>query len=273
MAFLLGRSLLATILQTRALKTNPFAAHVIPGRVTAQLPVPRGQDDDSTPQPRSIAGNFGHVAAATPLVTFHLGIRFHHPLGLLAPGAREMGTYFEAMREALASRRDEFGVVSTSLWRGTEASSQSAIMLVAYFTSAAALNRFAHDPVHRDGWDWYHRLVREQGCRHFGLFHETFVSRPGEWETIYMDCEPTLLGAGNVRVRDGAAAAGQEVGEREKGEGVVDMGVRREEEEEEEEQEWWIRPIVSADHPALKSQAKRMGMTLGIHEDLERNEV
>lgn len=240
--------------------------------MTAQLPVPlqEEKEEDSvfdgdkthTRGPRSLAANFGDVPAAAPLVTFHLGIRFHHPLGLLAPGAREMGAHFQAMSDALAARRDEFGVVSTSLWRGTEDRARSAVLLVAYFESAAALSRFAHDPVHRDGWDWYHRFVRERGYRHFGLFHETFVSRPGAWETIYMDCEPTLLGAGNVRVTAGAHEMDAVRGEEEKGAGEGDG-----------EQEMWIRPIVSADHPALKSQARRMGMAAGMHEDLERNEI
>lgn len=262
-AFILCRSFITTVLQIRSLSSDPFKDGVIPGRVTAQLPLPI---EESQRIPRTLAANFSNVPATRPLLTFHLGIRFHHPLGLLSPGAREIGAYFQSMIEALQARRDEFGAISLSLWRGTESRAHNAIMLIAYFRSAADLNRFAHDPVHRDGWDWYHQFVRESGHRHFGLFHETFVSRPGEWETIYMDCEPTLLGAGNVRV---AVIDGEETDRQERG---VSKGKGCKERASEEE--LWVRPIVSADHPALKSQAKRMpGITLNIYEDLKRNEV
>lgn len=74
-----------------------------------------------------------------------------------------------------------------------------------------------------------------------------------------MDCPPTLLGAGSVRI---AASGDEKIVQGEESGGVEEAG----------ERDLWIRPVVSADHPALKSQAKRMGMTLGIHEDVKRNE-
>lgn len=147
-----------------------------------------------------------------------------------------------------AANRSEFGLLSTSTWRGTDRASTNSILMVAYFKNVEGLNRFAHSKVHRDGWDWYHRFVRETGYRHFGIFHETFLSRRGEWETIYADCAPTLLGAGNVGVDSGVGG-----------------------EKAEEEKVAWIRPLVSADHPALKTQSKRMGLTLGLKEAAEQN--
>lgn len=265
-ALLIGRAAISTILEVRDLKSNPLIEGAIPGRVTAQLPLPlrskqgasasasAGFSSGIPPQP-----SFGNVPASSPLVVFHLGIHFNHPLGLLSPGAREIGASFEAMTASLAARRDDYGMISSSVWRGTERASHNAILFIAYFRSAADLNRFAHDKVHRDGWDWYHKFVRETGHRHFGLFHETFVTRRGEWETIYMDSPPTLLGNGNVKVGAGPGGEEEVVGEEK---GLLQGG-----------EEAWIRPVVSADHPALRSQAKRMGMTLGMEEDLERNEI
>lgn len=139
------------------------------------------------------------------------------------------------------SNRAEFGLLSTSTWRGTERASTNSILMVAYFKNVEGLHRFAHSKVHRDGWDWYHRFVRETGYRHLGIFHETFLSRRGDWEAVYCDCAPTLLGAGSMRVGGGAQDGKAE--------------------------ESWIRPLVSADHPALKTQSKRMpGLTLGLKE-------
>lgn len=145
-------------------------------------------------------------------------------------------------------QREAFGLVSTSTWRGTDRASGNSILMIAYFRDLAGLHRFAHGEVHRAGWDWYSRFVRETGYRHFGIFHETFAAGRGDWETVYVDCAPSLLGAGSVW----AAGGGKD--------GKV------EEEEGEEEEKNWLRTLVSADHPALKTQAKRMGLRTSFDE-------
>lgn len=257
LAFIIGRSIISTILAVRAQNISTFTSGIIPGRVTAQLPLPLPSRSRSPPlngNPGDPIVYFGHEPAATSLVAFHLGVNFYHPLGLLAPGAREIGAHFQSMTAELTARRDEFGMVNMSTWRGTERSSNNTIMLIAYFRSVADLNRFAHDKVHRDGWDWYHNFVKETGYRHLGIFHETFLSRPSEWETIYVDCQPTLLGGGSVTIS-----------------GCAKDGMAEKEASVEGRKDMWIRPLVSANHPALKSQSKRMGTTLGMEEDLERN--
>lgn len=147
------------------------------------------------------------------------------------------------MAASLQARRDEYGLLSITPWRGQARAANNVTMIIAYFRSVADLNRFAHDEVHRRGWDWYHAFARDTGYRHLGLFHETFVSRAGDYETIYVDTAPTLLGEANVK-----------------------LGVDKSQEEEQGREAQWVRPLVSADHPALRSQAKRMGLTLGLKE-------
>ncbi|CAN8104292.1 unnamed protein product [Discula destructiva] len=233
LAFVLGRAIVKSVL-SRTSTSNPLLADIIPGRATAQLPVPGA----------SGAPSFGQAPAASSVVAFHLGVHINHPLGLLAPGASAIGAHFQAMTDALIADRANaasVGLISTSTWQGTERASGNAILMVAYFRDVQGLSRFAHGEVHRAGWDWYNRFVRETGLRHFGIFHETFMARPGEWETIYADCAPTLLGAGSVKIGGGE---GEE--QRDKGE------------------ESWISPLVSSDHPALKTQAKRMGLMPGL---------
>lgn len=224
LALLLGISIINTIIQTRSPKDNVFTLDVVPGRVTAQLP-------------SRTTGTFGSRPAAQPLVVFHLGVRFNHPLGLLSPGAKEIGDYFTAMIKALEDRRDEFGMLHISNWRAAERQSNNSLMIVAYFRDVDSLNKFAHDPIHREGWDWYLRFAKKEGNSHIGIFHETFVTRPGDYETIYVDCPPTLLGAANIKVDDAG------------GEKVSQGG------------ETWARPLVSANHSALRSQSQRMGGT------------
>lgn len=230
---LLGQAIINTILQTRSPKDNAFTLDVVPGRVTAQLP-------------SRTSGAFGSKPAAQSLVVFHLGVRFNHPLGLLSPGAKEMGDYFTAMIKALEKRRDEFGMLHITNWRAAERQSNNTLMIIAYFRDVAGLNEFAHDKVHRDGWDWYLRFAKKEGNSHIGIFHETFVTRPGDYETIYVDCPPTLLGASNVKIN------GEDNEKATKVEG-----------------ETWARPLVSANHSALRSQSGRMGTALPFEGDAE----
>lgn len=232
LALALGRSFVLTVIQARSPKDNVFTLDIVPGRVTAQLP-------------SRTSGAFGSKPAAQSLVVFHLGVRFNHPLGLLSPGAKEMGDFFKAMTDSLAAKRDEYGMLHFDMWRAGDRATNNSLMMIAYFRDVDALNKFAHDKVHRDGWDWYHRFAKKEGNSHIGIFHETFVTRPGDYETIYVDCPPTLLGAANVKVEsdnEKKAPNGEET---------------------------WTRPLVSADHPALRSQSKRMGMTLSLEGDVD----
>ncbi|KAK2606728.1 hypothetical protein N8I77_005459 [Diaporthe amygdali] len=231
LALLLGRSIISTIVQARSLKDNAFTLDVVPGRVTAQLPSRN-------------SGAFGSKPAAQSLVVFHLGVRFNHPLGLLSPGAKEIGDYFTAMTKALSKKREEFGMLHLTNWRATDRETNNTLMIIAYFRDIDALNKFAHDKVHRDGWDWYHQFAKKEGNSHIGIFHETFVTRPGDYETIYVDCPPTLLGASNIKINPGN-------------------------EKESKGEETWSRALVSADHSALRSQSKRMGMTLALEGDVD----
>lgn len=195
----------------------------MPGRVTAQFP--------------ETAHHFGTTAAAHPVLAFHLGMHINHPLGLLAPGGKEIGMHFQSMLTELQARREEYDALTFTQWRGGSHSGRISILLIGYFRSAEGLNKFAHGEVHRAGWDWYNRFVRETGYRHLGIYHESFLARKGDWETIYADCEPTLLGEAVVNVKE----------EEEKGEGKCK----------------WVRTLVSADHPNLRTQVKRLPVALG----------
>lgn len=235
-ALLAARAVLTTILEARAPTTNPWIHDIVPGRVTAHLPPEDSNEEDNK-----------------TIVVFHLGVRVNHPLGLLAPGARELGARFVAMAASLRARRDEYGLLGeVTPWRGQARAANNALLLIAYFSTAEGLNRFAHDEVHRAGWDWYRRFVRETGYQHLGIFHETFVcSRAGGYETIYVDTAPTLLGETSVKVGRAAGGAASSGGGAKDGEG---------------EEAQWLSALVSADHAAFKTQAKRMGLTTGLKE-------
>lgn len=189
-------------------------AKTLPGRATAQLP------DAGT-------GKHGAQAAAKPLVVLHLGIRYNHPLGLLAPGAMKAADYFQKLNAELSANPDEHGLLGMNMWQAADRGSNNTMMGIFYFKDVESLNKFAHGPLHRRAWQW----VEKAGHKHLGIFHETFSVPAGGYEGIYVDMHPTLMGAARVK----ADAQDSEGGEK------------------------WLSPMVSANHPTLRSQYGRMG--------------
>ncbi|EWG48368.1 hypothetical protein FVEG_16265 [Fusarium verticillioides 7600] len=180
-------------------------------RATAQLPF-------ST-------GFFGSPPGASPMVVFHLGIQTNHPLGLAAPGMEQISKYFMAMHKDLNSKRDEYGMLSSSTWRGDERSSNNTLLLIYYFRDLKSLHRFAHDELHRKAWDY----VNKSKLKHVGIFHETFNVPAREYENVYVNCRPVLMGHMTVKTAEGV-----------------------------EEEERWTNSLVSADTALLKTQYARM---------------
>lgn len=209
-AVLLFNSVIKTIIQLRSPHGNDFMTGVIPGRTTAQLP--------------SETGSFGPDPASQSVVVFHLGIQWNHPLGFLAPGARDLSKNYAAMMKDLLSRQEELGLLSVSDWRGKERGCNNTYLLTFYFKDVASIHRFAHEELHRAAWD---NFVATKPA-HIGVFHETFEVPARAYESMYVNCSPLLMGRGQARC-------------------------------ETKEGERWVNSLVSADTPALKTQYARMG--------------
>lgn len=141
---------------------------------------------------------------ATGLVTLHLCVRFSHPLGLLSPGARDIGAHFNACNDRLLAAASPFHCLGYSSWTGTTHAANNTLLSVYYFRSAADLHAFAHDATHRKAWEWYSQFQQRKGGATIGVYHETFATGDGGgWEAIGLNMEPTLLGAARVRGKGG----------------------------------------------------------------------
>lgn len=202
---------------------NGYMKNVILGRTSAQLP-------------STDTGLFGYQPAAHPIVVFHFGVRFNHPLGVLSPGAKATIDHFTACNNLVIAESHKYGMLGLSAWRAAERSSENTLMMVYYFKDIEGLNRFAHGDIHRKAWDW----IVKAGHKHIGFFHEAFAVPPKAYETIYVNFPPLLMGATSIKVTD------------------------------ENDEEVWIQPIVDADTGPLKSQFGRMGR--GFQETLEKQE-
>lgn len=183
---------------------------MIPTRVTAQLPYKDG--------------SFGTQPAAQPIVVFNLGVQYNHPLGLLAPGVWETAQRFIAMSKDIKKRREELGLLGISYARADERRSNNSLIATFYFKDVESIHKFAHEPLHREAWDWFNPKKHS----HIGIFHETFCVPAKAYETIYMNCHPVGMGRTSTKI------------------------------EIKDEEASWLNSLVNADVPALKTQYSRL---------------
>ncbi len=215
----------STTIQAVSPSRNTFTQDAIPGRTSAQLPLASYDPRTSTP--------FGTQPARDGIVVLHLGVRLNHPLGFLAPGGKEVSEHFVKCNKDVLNGAKDFGCIGTSTWRAAERSSQNTLLNIFYFRNMEGLRAFAHDKVHREAWNWYTTFAKKQGYTHIGVFHEAFYSPPGGYETVYVHMPPTMLSATSV------PTVNEQTGEEE-----------------------WIRPVVDAEIPVLRSHLGRLGKTV-----------
>jgi hypothetical protein len=111
--------LINALLIANGLKTNPWKQGTLSGKMSAQLP---NADGTLGPKP----GNQG-------VAVLLIGTRSNHPMGILAPGFKQLGDYMAKMQEDLNLRAEEYGLLNSSLWVGGERSSGNEIMHAMYF--------------------------------------------------------------------------------------------------------------------------------------------
>ena len=137
---------------TSGLKRNHLTKEVVPGITTVLGP--EGKNDD--------------------IVVYMVGARANHPLGPLAPGVKELFSYFSQMSQALHLQREEYGMLGTSAWMSKERSSQNDTMEVFYFRSVEGLHKFANEPngPHAKAWSWYTKFSKQY--KHIAIRHELY---------------------------------------------------------------------------------------------------
>ena len=117
---------------------NPYMDGVLLQKFSAQMP------DE--------IGDHGSKPASQDIVVLLIGTRINHPLGLLAPGAKEMGEFFPQMVKDLDKHAEEFGFLGLTSWVNTgNRTTNGELLDVAYFRTTEGLHKFAHSEYHRIG--------------------------------------------------------------------------------------------------------------------------
>jgi hypothetical protein len=153
------------------------AAMVIPERVTATM-----------------EGEF---------VVFLIGMRFNRPWKIhrWLPVVLAMPRMLKELY-----RQPEMGFLSANLWFGRT------VIVVQYWRSFEALEAYAlaRDAAHLPAWKAFNQRVGVNGD--VGIWHETYLIGPGQYENVYVNMPP--FGLGEVGVRQAAVGAHRSASER-----------------------------------------------------------
>lgn len=119
-----------------------------------------------------------------------LAVRSNHPLGMFAPGFKEVGDYFSSMIVELNESAAESGYLGSSSWlSATDRETSSENMGFIYFENEQKLHDFAHGPLHTKAMEWWSRT--EDKLKHIGIMHEVFACSKNSWEGVYLNYHPT----------------------------------------------------------------------------------
>lgn len=113
-------------------------------------------------------------------------------MGFLAPGAHHIADYFVKMAKYIEKNAEEFDFLGQSNWVSSERAAGNELLTIMYFRSVEGLHKFAHHDVHRQGWNWWNKNIKDMP--HQSIWHEVFVAPKGNWESIYVNSQPILLG-------------------------------------------------------------------------------
>ena len=146
-------------------------------------------------------GHHGNKPADSEIVVFLIGTRNNHPMGMLAPGAKELGDYFVKMTRDLHAHAEEFGFLGMTSWlNSADRTTNSELLEVCYFRTVEGLHKFAHSDYHRVGWNWWNKTIKQHP--HLSIYHETYHVPKGHWESIYVNSHVSGINATAHRITD-----------------------------------------------------------------------
>lgn len=170
---------LKTLAITLGILRNPYLEGVTFDRTAPQIP-----DAD---------GNFHSEAGAENITVFLLGFKINHPLGILAPHIQTINEANILMWKELEETAPESGYYGGSEWTCRDPRGALEVLTISYWRSTEDVHRFAYGPVHRKIWDFWNSHHKELG--HLGISHEIYEVPKHKWEGVYLNFQPTLLGA------------------------------------------------------------------------------
>lgn len=170
----LGYKLVWTACVVSGLVANPRMKDVVPYRTALVFPDDKGAQD--------------RTADAT-VCAIVLGVVSNHALGMLGPGFKEVGDYFDSMTAEMAREATRHGYLGHSSWlNAADNATSSELMSIVYFENEQYLHDYAHGPLHSKAMQWWRET--EKKIPHIGIMHEVFACPKRSWEGIYVNYPP-----------------------------------------------------------------------------------
>lgn len=207
-----------TMAITFGFKANPYLKDAILHRVTPQIP-----DAD---------GQFSDEASNEKVTVLLLGAKCNHPLGMFAPNFKDLGDLLTGMVRQLERNSVEHGFYGGSSWVQHDKNGALEVLFISYWRSAEDVHKYAYGDLHRKTWDWWTAL--DENNKHLGINHEIFEVDRRHWEGVYINFQPTNLGA-TTYLQKGDKMIGGTVEDR------------------------WIHPLVDARRGKWRTSSGRLG--------------
>lgn len=226
---LLAFRLLDAYLISLGLKRNPYLQDVSFKRTTAMV-----RDKD---------GEFPE-AGQEKITILLLGAKSNHPFGVLAPGFRKMN--LSKMTKNMHENAANNGFLGQTGYMRTDERGALEFNFISYWRSIEDLHAFAHGPIHRETWVWWEKTLKQHDF--LGVNHEIYEADKGRWENVYLNFQPTGLGA-TTFLRKGDKLEG----------GIVDDS--------------WVSPLVDVSKGKYRTSAGRLGWAPTKHDATRPNLV
>lgn len=166
------------LLQAYNVIPNPLLENVIEGRTTALVP------DQETGEITTAAGE--------KIVVLHLGAKSNSPFGFFHSQFQKVGEYLEDMN-TIMDKGDVNGFLGQTTFFRQDERGATEVVLISYWRSIEDLWSFAHSGVHREAWTWWEKTIKQNGA--VGIHHEIFEADAKNWENLYVNFQPTMMGA------------------------------------------------------------------------------
>ena len=108
------------------------------------------------------------------------------------------------------------------------------MLMISYWRSLEDIHAYAHGPTHSEAWRWWEKTMKS--LDHIGVMHEIYEAPAGMWENVYLNFQPTDLGATTYLRRDGKMQGGKLA-------------------------EQWISPLIDATRGRMRTGLGRRGQT------------
>jgi heme-degrading monooxygenase HmoA len=177
-------------------------------------------------------GNFHDNPSSEKVVVFMLGLKINHPMGIFTPHTKEFVDRLSQMIAELDKTAANSGFYGSSSWTNQDRHGATEFLILSHWRSTEDVHRFAYGPTHRETWDLWNKNVKK--LDHIGINHEIYGVEKKNWESVYVNFQPTLMGA-TTYLKKGDKMIG----------GTIE--------------DQWISPLVDTRKGKLRSSAGRLG--------------